>query len=117
MRRSAISSGICGPSFSAFELNESDVEKNPLRQFCEVDGAGTRKRVNEPNAMTLATVNKETAGCTHRPASRCRQDRFTFFTNYQSRKGTQMADNKQACLNFFWPELQRQVRMLGTIES
>ncbi|HPD53882.1 MAG TPA: pyridoxamine 5'-phosphate oxidase [Bacteroidia bacterium] len=104
--------------FSAFELNESDVEKNPLRQFAKWMEQALEAEVNEPNAMTLATVNKK-----KQPDARIVLLRdvdktgFTFFTNYQSRKGTQMADNKQACLNFFWPELQRQVRILGTIEK
>jgi pyridoxamine 5'-phosphate oxidase len=104
--------------FSAFELNESDVEKNPLRQFARWMEQALEAEVNEPNAMTLATANSK-----GQPDARIVLLRdvdkagFTFFTNYQSRKGTQMASNRKACLNFFWPELQRQVRILGTIEK
>ncbi len=83
------------------------------RWFQEVVSCGAR----EPNAMTLATVDQ--AG---RPAARVvllkgfDHRGFTFFTNYESRKGLELAANPHACLVFFWAELERQVRIEGAVE-
>ncbi|MFM9027895.1 MAG: pyridoxamine 5'-phosphate oxidase, partial [Bacteroidota bacterium] len=75
-------------------------------------------KVEEPNAMTLATSGK--GGVPDARVVLLRDlDRkgFVFFTNYTSRKGKELTVNKRVCLNFFWPELQRQVRILGRVEK
>jgi pyridoxamine 5'-phosphate oxidase len=74
-------------------------------------------KVMEPNAMNLATVNSE-----GRPSARIvllkgiENQQFTFFTNYQSLKGRELEDNPACALTFFWPELERQVRIEGTAQ-
>ncbi|WP_306429366.1 pyridoxal 5'-phosphate synthase [Sphingobacterium sp. E70] len=71
----------------------------------------------EPNAMVLSTVSSQ-----HLPSSRIvllkdiSEGGLVFFTNYESRKGEDMKDNPHAALLFFWPELQRQIRIEGIIE-
>jgi len=72
--------------------------------------------VIEPNACTLAT-----AGADARPSARVvllkgfDAEGFSFFTNYDSRKGRELADNPQAAIVFWWPELERQVRIEGSV--
>ncbi len=95
-------------------LSESDAAADPIAQFaswfCDATDAG----VPEPNAMTLATVGPD-----HRPSARVVLLRgfdeagFTFFTNYSGRKGRDLEGNPFAALTFFWPELERQVRIEG----
>lgn len=98
-------------------LDERDVDRDPLRQFALWFDAAVSAEVPEPNAMTLATV--DTAG---RPAARIvllkevDAGGFTFYTNFDSRKGRELATQPCAALLFFWPELERQVRIEGAVE-
>ena len=98
-------------------LDESDVAPQPLRQFERWFDEAQKAQVPEPNAMTLAT-----AGADGRPSARIVllkgfDDRgFVFFTNYASRKGRELAARSDAVLLFFWPELERQVRIEGGVE-
>ncbi len=95
-------------------LDESDVAPDPYRQFEHWFAEAVKAQLHEPNAMTLATV--DSAG---RPAARIVLLKlfdprgFVFFTNYQSRKGRELAANPGAALLFFWPDLERQVRIEG----
>src|SRR5262249_20754598 len=72
----------------------------------------------EPNAMTLATASVD-----GRPSARIvllrdyGEGGFTFFTNYESRKGRELAENPWAALVFYWPELERQVRVEGQVSQ
>jgi len=99
-------------------LDEHDVDRDPFRQFAHWFDAAVAAKVPEPNAMTLATV--DAAG---RPAARIVLLKevdargFTFYTNYRSRKGRELAAQPQAALLFFWPDLERQVRVDGTVEK
>jgi pyridoxamine 5'-phosphate oxidase len=97
-------------------LDERDVACNPLRQFeCWFDEA-VKAEIAEPNAMTLATSD-----ASGRPSARVvllkvfDERGFGFFPNYLSRKGHELAARSDAALLFFWPELERQVRIEGTI--
>jgi len=97
-------------------LDERDVASDPFQQFeCWFDEA-VKAEIAEPNAMTLAT--SDAAG---RPSARVvllkilDERGFAFFTNYLSRKGHELAARSDAALLFFWPELERQVRIEGTI--
>jgi pyridoxamine 5'-phosphate oxidase len=100
--------------YSKLSLDKSTVEADPLRQFekwfQEVMNAGCM----EPNAMHLATVNAD-----GRPSSRIvllkglENSKLQFFTNYQSKKGKELENNPACALTFFWPELERQVRIEG----
>lgn len=104
--------------FTAFELDESHLKKNPFLQFDVWMKQALVAAVEEPNAMTLATVDAK-----GQPEARVVLLRgmdkkgFVFFTNYDSRKGRALRKHKKVCLNFFWPELQRQVRVLGRVEK
>lgn len=99
-------------------LDEHDVDRDPFRQFAHWFDAALAAKVPEPNAMTLATVD---AG--GRPAARIVLLKevdargFTFYTNYESRKGRELAVQPYASLLFFWPELERQVRLEGSVEK
>ncbi|MCU0435782.1 MAG: pyridoxamine 5'-phosphate oxidase [Bacteroidia bacterium] len=102
--------------FSKLTLDESMINANPFLQFETWFKAAVDAQVNEPNAMSLATVN-----ASGRPSSRILllrnfdENGFVFYTNYNSRKGMEIAANPQAALLFFWPELERQVRIEGTL--
>jgi len=100
-------------------LDETTVESDPIRQF-EVwfNEAIDSSPLPWVNAMTLSTVSKE-----GRPSARIvllkdyGKEGFTFYTNYESRKGIELAENTWAALTFYWPFLERQVRMTGKVEK
>jgi pyridoxamine 5'-phosphate oxidase len=98
-------------------LTEADADPDPLRQFRLWFGQAQAAGVEEPGAVVLATATPD-----GRPSARVvllkgLDDRgFSFFTNYQSRKGRELAANPHAALTFYWPELERQVRAEGAVE-
>ena len=102
--------------YSRAGLSEADVDPDPIRQFGAWFGQALAAQVPEPNAMTLATVGPD-----GRPSARVVLLKafdaagFTFHTNYDSRKGRELAGNPYAALVFFWPELERQVRVEGAV--
>lgn len=97
-------------------LTEDEVAANPIEQFARWWEEAVTAEIPEVNAMTLATVNK-----LGRPTARIvllkgyDEDGFVFFTNYESRKGQDIAENPNASLLFFWKELERQIRIDGTV--
>jgi pyridoxamine 5'-phosphate oxidase len=97
-------------------LDEARVAPAPLQQFERWFDEAVRASLPEPNAMTLATV-----GADGKPAARIvllkgfDERGFVFFTNYASRKGGELAACPDAALLFFWAELERQVRIEGTV--
>ncbi len=99
-------------------FDETHVNPDPLIQFNEWFNEALNAAVLEPNAMTLATV-----GFDGRPCARIvllkgiEENGFIFYTNYDSNKGKQLRANPYASLVFFWPELQRQVRISGNVEK
>jgi pyridoxamine 5'-phosphate oxidase len=104
--------------YSRETLDESDVDRDPIAQFGRWFDEALKSELREPTAMALATV-----GADGRPSSRmvllkgCDARGFVFFTNYESRKGRELAVNPHASLLFFWAELERQVRIGGVIEK
>ncbi len=104
--------------YRAEKLSETDVKSNPIEQFDHWFDEALKSGIYEPNAMTLATASTD-----GKPAARIvllkgfNQDGFVFYTNYLSRKGKELAKNPVVALVFFWPELERQVRIEGTIEK
>jgi pyridoxamine 5'-phosphate oxidase len=104
--------------YSRESLDESDVDRDPIAQFGKWFDEALKSELREPTAMALATV-----GGDGRPSSRMVLLKgydargFVFFTNYESRKGRELAANRNACLLFFWAELERQVRVEGAIEQ
>lgn len=97
-------------------LSEKDVEADPILQFKKWWDHALASKLNEPNAMILATASKEAV-----PSARIvllkdfNENGFVFFTNYDSYKGQQLSENPKACLVFFWEELERQVRITGLV--
>lgn len=99
-------------------LDEKDAGNDPLvlfkKWFAEADTA----KVLEVNAMTLATVDAASKPHARIVLLKAIDDLgFTFFSNYQSNKGKELTANPNAALLFFWPELERQVRIEGIIEK
>lgn len=98
-------------------LSEGDVDADPIAQFRRWFDDAVAAEIIEPNAMTLATASR--AG---RPAARMVLLKefdargFVFYTNYESRKGGDLAENPWAALVFFWVDLARQVRVEGQVE-
>jgi pyridoxamine 5'-phosphate oxidase len=98
-------------------LDEQHSDTDPLRQFA-VWLAQVRELETDPTAMTLATATPEGRPSARIVLLKAVDDRgFVFFTNYQSRKGRELADNPRASLVFYWPSLNRQVRIGGTVEQ
>ena len=99
-------------------LNESDVHADPSQQFERWLKEAIATELPEPTAMTLATVAAD-----GRPAARIvllkgvDSDGFSFFTNYESHKGQQLAVRPWAALLFHWVELERQVRIEGSVKK
>jgi pyridoxamine 5'-phosphate oxidase len=97
-------------------LDVPDVDKDPVTEFGKWLEQALRAEVLEPHAMTLATASADGV-----PSARIVLLRgydasgFTFFTDYRSRKGRELADNPRAALVFHWPDLERQVRISGTV--
>ncbi|MEX3555463.1 MAG: pyridoxamine 5'-phosphate oxidase [Burkholderia gladioli] len=105
-------------NYSRASLDEADVASDPIRQFDKWFKEALDAQLPEPNTMTLATVDAD-----GRPSARIvlikdvDQRGFVFFTNYESRKGREIAHNPHAALLFYWIELERQVRIEGRIEK
>lgn len=105
-------------SYVLGSLNETDVASDPIAQFERWFEEALNARLPEPNAMTLATVD-----ASGQPSARIVLLKgvdargFTFFTNYESRKGVDMAVNPRAALLFHWVQLERQVRVEGTVRK
>lgn len=100
------------------QLSENDVKPDPIAQFGVWWNEAVSSQIEEVNAMTLATASVDGV-----PAARIvllkEYDKrgFVFFTNYESFKGKQLAENPRACLVFFWKELERQIRITGLVEK
>lgn len=96
-------------------LSENDVNPDPFLQFEAWFKQVIEAEVPEPQAMTLSTVEN------NKPHSRIvylrelEENKFWFYGNYNSLKAKNMADNPNVCLNFFWPSLERQIRIEGTV--
>jgi pyridoxamine 5'-phosphate oxidase len=99
-------------------LDEAQCMANPLRQFEKWFQEAKSAAIKEPNAMTLATVDGG-----GQPSARIvllkgiEQDVLLFYTNYESRKGHELALNPRCALTFYWAELERQVRVEGVVEK
>ena len=95
-------------------LDEASVNKDPILQFAKWFKEAVEAKVPDPNAMILSTVSSE-----GKPTSRVvflrnfNEDGFSFYTNYNSKKGKDINANPNVCLNFFWPQLERQLRVDG----
>lgn len=99
-------------------LKKEDLYETPLKQFSAWFKEAQTAQVLEPNAMTLSTVSS-----IGRPSSRIvllkgiSESRLKFYTNYRSQKARDLENNPWVSINFFWPELERQVRIEGKVEK
>jgi len=102
--------------YSKASLDISNVLSDPILQFDKWFAEALQAEVLEPNAMSLATSSDD-----NRPSCRIvllkgiEEKKFIFYTNFQSQKGKELENNPVCALTFFWPELERQVRIEGTV--
>ena len=97
-------------------LSERDVDHNPIAQFEKWFEQAMRAGMTESNAMTLATATRDGVPSARIVLLKGVDERgFVFFTDYRSRKGTELESNPRASLCFFWEALHRQVRVSGTV--
>lgn len=102
--------------YRSAELSEQDIDQNPIHQFNLWFKQALDSKLYEPNVMTLATATPNGI-----PSARIvllkgfDENGFTFYTNYESHKGRELAENPHAALVFFWAELERQVRVEGVV--
>jgi pyridoxamine 5'-phosphate oxidase len=105
-------------SYEKAELSEQESPSDPMLLFEKWLHEAIQAEIPEPSAMTLATVSKE-----NRPSTRpvlikgCDQRGIVWYTNYESRKGLELAGNPCAALQFHWVELERVVRIEGRVEK
>ena len=105
-------------SYERAELNEAASQADPLQQFSQWLSEAVAAQVPEPNAMTLATVASDLRPSTRIVLIKGFDARgIVWFTNYDSRKGQELAGNPQAALQFHWVELERVVRIEGVVEK
>ena len=105
-------------SYERAELDEARSEADPLRQFERWMNEAVDAQLPEPNAMTLATVGPDGRPSTRIVLIKGYDERgIVWYTNYQSRKGRELAGNPFAALQFHWVELERVVRIEGTVEK
>jgi pyridoxamine 5'-phosphate oxidase len=103
--------------YTQFGMSETDVDRDPLRQFQNWFDTSVAANILEPNAMTLATVTPDGKPDARIVLLKGLDARgFVFYTNFLSRKGKELAVNPQATLVFLWAELERQVRVEGVVE-
>ncbi|RLD24379.1 MAG: pyridoxamine 5'-phosphate oxidase [Bacteroidetes bacterium] len=99
-------------------LNEDTVGKDPIELFNEWFDEAVKAEVLDANAFTLSTISED-----GRPAGRIvlikgvENGKFIFYTNYKSKKGSDLAANPVAAMTFYYKELDRQIRIEGTIEK
>ena len=104
--------------YRSSELLQQDVDQNPIQQFKRWFTDALNAQLYEPNVMTLATADPY-----GKPSARIvllkgfDENGFHFYTNYDSKKGHDLKQNPQAALVFFWPELERQVRIEGMVSK
>src|SRR5208282_2533916 len=122
--------------YSQSELRRADLDANPMAQFnswfAQASAGGRWRKIGialyklwhailghmpvDVNAMTLATVGKDGRPSTRTVLLKGVDERgFTFFTNHDSRKGLELAENPNAALTFYWPDLERQICVAGSV--
>jgi len=105
-------------NYDLAKLERADLDENPFKQFENWFNFALEKKVAEPNAMTLATVNAE-----GQPSARIvllkgfGENGFIFYTNYDSIKGKDMQVNPNVALVFCWLDLHKQIRIEGKVEK
>ena len=104
--------------YTKFSMDEFGLLANPIDQFNNWFKNALNSEVSEANAMVLSTVSSQSI-----PSARVvllkgvQSNGFKFYTNYDSFKGKELAENPNACLTFFWPALEQQIRVTGLVEK
>jgi len=101
--------------YSLKSLEIQDVANDPLQQFRHWMEEAIQAEALEVNAMCLSTISKDGFPNSRIVLLKELDNGFVFFTNYESSKGKELAASPKASLTFFWPEIERQVRVVGTI--
>ncbi len=105
-------------SYELAELDEAASDADPLRQFATWLEQAIAAQLPEPNAMTLATVGADGRPSTRIVLAKGYDERgIVWYTNYESRKGRELAERPVAALQFHWVELERVVRIEGSVEK
>lgn len=105
-------------NYTKGSLDISDVLSSPIAQFEKWFKEALVSKLPEPNAMHVATVDAQGRLSGRIVLLKGLDERgFTFFTNYESRKGKALQAHQQGCITFYWAELERQVRIEGTIQK
>lgn len=102
-------------SLQSLEINQ--VAKDPFLQFSQWLKEAVDAEVLEVNAMCLSTVSKDGFPNSRVVLLKELDEGFVFFTNYESSKGKELESNPKASLTFFWAEIERQVRIVGTVSK
>jgi pyridoxamine 5'-phosphate oxidase len=106
-----------GLEHSVHSLRETDVDPNPFKQFRSWLDEAVAARLPQPLGMALATATSDGVPSVRMVLLRGFDERgFVFFTNYESRKAQELDTNARAALVFYWAELDRQVRIAGSVE-
>ena len=104
--------------YVAHGLRRADLHSDPIKQFGIWFGEAAAAQIRDVNAMTLATATPDGAPSARIVLLKAISDRgFVFFTNYDSDKGRQLEANPRAALCLFWVQLERQIRIEGTVEK
>jgi pyridoxamine 5'-phosphate oxidase len=104
--------------YALHSLNENDIAADPIEQFTRWWNDAINSKVIEVNAMTLATSTKDGKPSARIVLLKDYDERgFVFYTNYESHKGKELDENPNAALIFFWKEIERQIRIEGTVEK
>ena len=99
-------------------LNEQDLDANPFNQFDQWFQEAVDAKIDLPDTMTLATATKDGIPSARIVLLRGHDERgFVFYTDYESQKGQELAENPNAALVFYWRELDRQVRITGQVSK
>jgi pyridoxamine 5'-phosphate oxidase len=105
-------------NYSQNSLTEESADKDPIKQFDRWWQEAVEAKIEEVNAMTLATASADGIPSARIVLLKEFSERgFVFFTNYNSYKGKQLEENPKACLVFFWKEMERQVRITGIVQK
>jgi pyridoxamine 5'-phosphate oxidase len=104
--------------YVAHGLRRADLDPDPIRQFNNWFSEAAAAEIRDVNAMSLATVGADGTPAVRIVLLKGMSERgFVFFTNYESAKGQELAQNPKAALCLFWVQLERQIRINGTVEK
>ena len=104
-------------NYQKYKLEEKNLKTNPIELFREWLEQAISENVAEPTVMVLSTIEQGFPDSRVVLLKELTDKGFVFYTNYQSKKGQQIENNSNVSLNFFWAEMERQVRIKGVVEK